>query len=66
MDITLIHSPFNLTISVRLCIYLHGVGYPTHWINTVLDNLLSGKITAKAGPPSTGPPAPEKTADEMS
>ena len=66
MDITLIHSPVNLTILVRLCIHLHDVGYPAHRISTVLDNLLSGKITTKARPPSTDPLALEETAHEMS
>ena len=66
MDMMLIHSPLNLTVFVRLCIHLHDVGYPAHWISTVLDNLLTGKITTKARPPSTDPLAPEEIANEMS
>ena len=54
-DLTLIYSPLNLTVFIRLCAHLSNVGYPAHWLNTVLHNICSGKIQTKARPPRSNP-----------
>ena len=54
-DFTLIYSPLNLTVFLRLCGHLHNIGYPAHWLNTVLDALLSGSVATKARPPRSDP-----------
>lgn len=52
---SLIYSPTNLTIFVRLCCHLRDVGYPAHWIGGVLASILSGEITTRARPPRSVP-----------
>ncbi|KAK5131715.1 hypothetical protein LTR08_000603 [Meristemomyces frigidus] len=54
-DFVLIYSPLNLTAYVRLCNHLHDIGYPAHWIGSVLSSILSGTITCKARPPRSDP-----------
>jgi len=54
-DNTLIYAPINLTVFVRLCAHLHGVGYPAHWISGVLSKILSGSVLTTARPPRSQP-----------
>lgn len=54
-DFLLIWSPLNLTAFVRVCIHLHGIGYPAHWISDVVSDILSGKLTSKSRPPRSEP-----------
>eukprot|EP00026_Physarum_polycephalum_P001837 Phypoly_transcript_01840.p1 GENE.Phypoly_transcript_01840~~Phypoly_transcript_01840.p1 ORF type:complete len:982 (+),score=166.31 Phypoly_transcript_01840:80-2947(+) len=46
-----VDHPLNLLAFVTLLNRLAEVGYPRHWLATVLDNLLSGKIKTKGRPP---------------
>lgn len=50
-----IFSPLNLTILYRLLLHLSNVGYPSHWLSGVLDNLLQGRINTTARPPRSDP-----------
>ena len=66
VDMELIFSPLNLTAFIRLCIHLHSIGYPSHWIDGVLDNILSDNITTKARPPRTYPLKIREVKNELS
>jgi len=46
-----VDHPLNLLGFVILLNRLAAIGYPHHWLATVLDNLLSGKIKTTARPP---------------
>ncbi|KAK4209000.1 hypothetical protein QBC37DRAFT_378517 [Rhypophila decipiens] len=47
-----IHSPFNLTVLLRLMAQLHEVaGYPAHWVAGILRTLCSDSVTTTARPP---------------
>ena len=52
---TLIYSPLNLTVFVRLCDHLHKIGYPAHWLSGVVGNIMSGEVRTKARPPRSDP-----------
>lgn len=54
-NFSLIYSPLNLTTFFRVCAHLHAVGYPAHWMNGILDEIYSGKVTTKARPPRSEP-----------
>jgi hypothetical protein len=62
---TLIYSPLNLTAFLRLCGYLHNVGYPAHWLSGVLDEIVSGTVRTTARPPRTDPLEIEEVAANM-
>ena len=51
----LVYAPLNLTVFFRICKYLHTAGYPAHWLSSILDEILSGKITTIARPPRSEP-----------
>ncbi|KAM7222932.1 hypothetical protein V8F06_001488 [Rhypophila decipiens] len=47
-----IHSPFNLTVLLRLMAHLHEVaGYPAHWLAGILRTVCSDSLTTTARPP---------------
>ncbi|KAH9817400.1 hypothetical protein Tdes44962_MAKER05524 [Teratosphaeria destructans] len=52
---TLIYSPLNLTAFVHLVGHLHDVGYPAHWLNETLSEMLTGRITTAVRPPRSEP-----------
>jgi hypothetical protein len=45
------HSPLNLTAFLRLVTHLHQIGYPPHWLSTILTNLCEDEITTTARAP---------------
>ena len=51
----LIYWPFNVTIFFRLLSRLHDLGYPTHFIVSSLNKILTGVITTTARPPRSCP-----------
>lgn len=65
VNMELIFSPLNLTAFVRLCIHLHSIGYPAHWIGGVLEDILSRHITTKAWPPRSDPLKIREVKNEM-
>ena len=60
-----IYSPLNLTVFYRLLLHLSNVGYPSHWISGVLDNLLEGRINTTARPPRSDPMKIKETKAKM-
>jgi hypothetical protein len=50
-----VHAPLNLTIFFRLLVQLHDVGYPGHWLSSVLVNILRDEVTTTARPPRSSP-----------
>ncbi|KAE8445339.1 hypothetical protein EG329_013461 [Mollisiaceae sp. DMI_Dod_QoI] len=53
-----IHSPLNLTILFRLITHLQTLGYPSHWMSELLNNIVENKVTTTARPPRTKPLRP--------
>ncbi|KAF2804582.1 uncharacterized protein BDZ99DRAFT_467273 [Mytilinidion resinicola] len=39
----------------RLLIHLSEIGYPAHWLASILSSILSGKIMTRARPPRSCP-----------
>ena len=52
---TLVYAPLNLTMFFRLLAQLHDVGYPAHWLSSVLVNILRDEVTTTARPPRSSP-----------
>lgn len=52
---SLIYAPLNLTMFFRILSHLHEMGYPAHWLSTVLHNIVSNTVTTTARPPRTSP-----------
>lgn len=52
---TMICAPLNLSVFFRLLEHLHRVGYPAHWLSSVLSDLLVGSITTRARAPRSDP-----------
>ncbi|KAL1959924.1 hypothetical protein VTO42DRAFT_592 [Malbranchea cinnamomea] len=52
-----IEAPLNVTIFFRLLIYLCDVGYPKHWISSVLINILEDNVVTAARAPKNSPRA---------
>lgn len=46
-----IHSLLNLIAFLRLVAHLRNIGYPTHWLSTVLANLCEDGVTITARAP---------------
>jgi len=46
-----VHSPFNLSIFLRLIEKVHEVGYPAHWLAGILSSLCAGRITTTVRAP---------------
>ena len=53
LDGMTVHSPFNLTIFLRLLSRVQEVGYPAHWLSDIINSLCAGVITTTARPPQT-------------
>lgn len=53
-------TPLNLTIFFRIVERLHAVGYPSHWLTSVLAVLSSGNITTTARAPRAMIVSPEQ------
>ena len=51
----LVYQPLNLTFIFRLLIHLNGLGYPAHWLSSILSSLLSDRLTTTARPPRSCP-----------
>ncbi|KAF1991587.1 hypothetical protein K402DRAFT_416873 [Aulographum hederae CBS 113979] len=52
---TYVFNPLNLSMFFRVFIRLHDLGYPSHWLSTVLDCILSNGIETSARPPRSCP-----------
>jgi hypothetical protein len=46
-----VYSPLNLSSFLRLVAHLGDIGYPAHWLSSVLSVLCTGIITTSARPP---------------
>lgn len=55
-----IYSPLNLTILFRLIPHLRSLGYPTHWMSSVLIAVITNTVTTSSRPPRS---IPQKPAD---
>lgn len=51
----MIFSPWNLTIFFCLLWRLHEVGYPAHWLWTILANILDNTVITSARPALSAP-----------
>ena len=61
-----VYSPFNLTIFLRLVARMHEVGYPAHWLSSILSSICSGTITTTARAPRSLVMTPEEVAKVFS
>ncbi|THX13095.1 hypothetical protein D6D18_00230 [Aureobasidium pullulans] len=52
---TLINSPFNLTVLFRVIMHLKKVGYPSHWLSEIKGTIIGGTIDTKAFPQKSVP-----------
>ncbi|KAK7711434.1 hypothetical protein SLS64_005458 [Diaporthe eres] len=50
-DFTLVYAPLNLTAFLRVLVHVAELGYPAHWLSTLLTALLEGEITTTARAP---------------
>ncbi|KAK4448655.1 tetratricopeptide [Podospora aff. communis PSN243] len=48
---SLVNSPLNLSFFLRLVSHLANIGYPAHWLSSILATLSTGTITTTARPP---------------
>jgi hypothetical protein len=53
--ISIIFTSLNLTAFLRLLIHLHSIGYPSHWLSSVLLSILQNNVTTTARHPETYP-----------
>ncbi|KAK7943594.1 uncharacterized protein PG986_012707 [Apiospora aurea] len=47
----LVYAPLNLTMFIRLLVHVSELGYPAHWLSTLINNLLGGEVTTTARAP---------------
>ncbi|KAK8085415.1 hypothetical protein PG997_006686 [Apiospora hydei] len=47
----LVYAPLNLTMFMRLLVHVSELGYPAHWLSTLINNLLGGEVTTTARAP---------------
>ncbi|KAI2466645.1 hypothetical protein F4781DRAFT_348433 [Annulohypoxylon bovei var. microspora] len=45
------YTSLNMTIFFRLTIHLSRIGYPSHWLSSVLMDICTGKISSQNGAP---------------
>ncbi|KAI0904140.1 hypothetical protein F4823DRAFT_628872 [Ustulina deusta] len=50
-DITLVYAPLNMTAFMRLLGLVAELGYPSHWISSIVSAVASGEITTPARAP---------------
>ncbi len=50
MGMSKVHVPHNLVAFFGLLLYLHGVGYPSHWLCELLARILSGSVHSDLAP----------------
>ncbi len=48
---TLVYAPLNLTIFLRLLCRVADLGYPAHWLSTLIDSICGGDISTTARAP---------------
>lgn len=46
-----VYAPLNLTILFRLLEHLAEIGYPAHWLSSMVASICEGRITTRARPP---------------
>lgn len=52
---SIVRSPLNQTAFLRFVLHLKTIGYPSHWMASILTNLLTNNVTTSARPPSKCP-----------
>jgi hypothetical protein len=50
-----VHKPLNLTAFLRLLLHLKSIGYSSHWLGTVLENILMDNVVTSARAPTECP-----------
>lgn len=50
-DFTLVYAPLNMTTFMRLLDLVAELGYPAHWISSIVSAVASGEITTAARAP---------------
>lgn len=50
-DISQVYAPNNMTAFMRLLVQMAEVGYPGHWLSSIITSLSSGSITTAARAP---------------
>ncbi|KAI1780638.1 hypothetical protein F4818DRAFT_451060 [Hypoxylon cercidicola] len=50
-DDNLVYAPNNLTVFMRLLVQMAEVGYPGHWLSSIITSLSSGSVTTTARAP---------------
>ena len=51
----MVYSPCTLVVFLRLLMHLRSIGYPAHWLSTVLGSILTDNVLTSARPPETCP-----------
>jgi hypothetical protein len=51
----MVYSPCTLVVFFRLLMHLRSIGYPSHWLSTVLGSILADNVSTSARPPVTCP-----------
>ncbi|KAK8069906.1 hypothetical protein PG994_006522 [Apiospora phragmitis] len=46
-----VYAPLNLTMFMRILVHVSELGYPAHWLFTLINNLLGGEVTTTARAP---------------
>ncbi|KAI0719793.1 hypothetical protein C8T65DRAFT_736352 [Cerioporus squamosus] len=57
-----VHAPHNLVAFFGLLLYLHRVGYPSHWLSDFLSRVLSGSMLSDVAPYLGVYPIPSRSA----
>ncbi|KAJ3534692.1 hypothetical protein NM208_g7439 [Fusarium decemcellulare] len=47
-----VYAPLNLTALIRLIIGMFEIGYPAHWLHSIISCICTGIITTRARPPT--------------
>lgn len=50
-SMTLVYAPLNLTNFLRLLCHVASLGYPAHWLSTLIDSICSGDMSTTARAP---------------
>jgi hypothetical protein len=51
----MVYAPCTLVVFFRLLMHLRSIGYPSHWLSTVLGSILADNVSTSARPPATCP-----------
>jgi hypothetical protein len=56
-NFSLIYAPLNTTMMFRVVVRLYEIGYPSHWLSTVLHNITNDVVVTAARAPHSYPVA---------